>query len=167
MGRTVRRLTVAGCRTLFSPGQPPGSPSAIRIFSTQPGHGRMHDWVLAAELMAKVLPARVPLPVRVRAQLQARRPPYGGPDATVRARVALEGLSRFPDGGLQALLALGRGGTKGGVVARSTRQIGPSTARKNSRKRNWPGCRPLVILSEAKACPERSRRDLIAIAVHH
>ena len=39
---------------------------------------------------------------------------------------------------LKALLALGLGDTRGGVVGRTTRQIGPSMARKNSPKRNGP-----------------------------
>ncbi len=40
--------------------------------------------------------------------------------------------------GLKALLAPGAGDTRNGVVARTTRQMDPSTERQKSRKRTWP-----------------------------
>ena len=88
-------------------------------------------------------------PGDVRAAALAGLAPVASPSERPKPRPAASAIAfASSGGGLKASLALG---------GRTTPQGGPSMARNNSRKPNWPGCRyGSVILAKTK--------DLIAIA---
>lgn len=69
--------------------------------------------------------------------------PAAAADAAERRQLTLMFCDLVGSTMLQALLALGLGDARNGVVARATRQMAPSTEPQKSRKRNGP---PLTVV---------------------